>query len=223
MIRLRLLLDTMVEAANGLRRELALPASSGLPADGVPTVEPGVGLGGLPDRPRAAVRRPDPAAAAARAAARAPDRRRLQRVEGGVAVRARSSSSGLGWSPGWPGWCRGRASRRPSSSTERTCCIRPSCRRRGRCGCASARPASSPTTSSGRLVNVEPSGRPVVVVSTDREVAESVTKLGARSVSSSRAGRRDRSVAVRSAEIGRPCHRDRSEPKPVAENVGGPS
>ncbi len=35
-----------------------------------------------------------------------------------------------------------------------------------------------------QLVFVEPEGRPLVVVSTDREVAESVTKMGARSVSS---------------------------------------
>jgi predicted RNA-binding protein with PIN domain len=35
-----------------------------------------------------------------------------------------------------------------------------------------------------QLVAAEPSGRPLVVVSTDREVAESVTKAGARSVAS---------------------------------------
>jgi predicted RNA-binding protein with PIN domain len=34
------------------------------------------------------------------------------------------------------------------------------------------------------LVSAEPLGRPLVVVSTDREVAESVTKMGARSVAS---------------------------------------
>jgi hypothetical protein len=36
-----------------------------------------------------------------------------------------------------------------------------------------------------QLVRAEPPGRPVVVVSTDREVAESIMKLGARSLSAS--------------------------------------
>ncbi|MFI0978674.1 NYN domain-containing protein [Streptomyces sp. NPDC021093] len=40
-MRLRLLLDTVLEAAQGLRRELALPPSSGRPADTVDAVEPG--------------------------------------------------------------------------------------------------------------------------------------------------------------------------------------
>jgi hypothetical protein len=34
-----------------------------------------------------------------------------------------------------------------------------------------------------QLVRAEPPGRPIVVVSTDREVAESTIKLGARSLS----------------------------------------
>lgn len=40
-MRLRLLLDTVLDAASGLRRELALPPSSMRPADGVDAVEPG--------------------------------------------------------------------------------------------------------------------------------------------------------------------------------------
>ncbi|WP_175420863.1 NYN domain-containing protein [Streptomyces griseus] len=40
-MRLRLLLDTVLDAAQGLRRELALPPSSIRPADGVEAVEPG--------------------------------------------------------------------------------------------------------------------------------------------------------------------------------------
>ncbi|MFE2762883.1 NYN domain-containing protein [Streptomyces halstedii] len=40
-MRLRLLLDTVLDAAQGLRRELALPPSSIRPADGVDAVEPG--------------------------------------------------------------------------------------------------------------------------------------------------------------------------------------
>ncbi|MFJ3702070.1 MULTISPECIES: NYN domain-containing protein [Streptomyces] len=40
-MRLRLLLDTVLDAAQGLRRELALPPSSLRPADGVEAVEPG--------------------------------------------------------------------------------------------------------------------------------------------------------------------------------------
>ena len=35
-----------------------------------------------------------------------------------------------------------------------------------------------------QLVQAEPTGRSVIVVSTDREVAESITKMGARSVAS---------------------------------------
>ncbi len=44
--RLTLLLDTLAEAANGLRRELALPATSLRPAESVPSVEPS-----SPERP----------------------------------------------------------------------------------------------------------------------------------------------------------------------------
>lgn len=40
-MRLRLLLDTVLDAAQGLRRELALPPASIRPADGVDAVEPG--------------------------------------------------------------------------------------------------------------------------------------------------------------------------------------
>lgn len=40
-MRVRLLLDTVLEAAQGLRRELALPPAEGRPADSVEAVEPG--------------------------------------------------------------------------------------------------------------------------------------------------------------------------------------
>lgn len=40
-MRLRLLLDTVLDAAAGLRRELALPPATSRPADGVDAVEPG--------------------------------------------------------------------------------------------------------------------------------------------------------------------------------------
>ena len=75
--RVRLLLDTMVEAATGLRRELALPPRDLRPADLVAAAQP---AGGSPGRlGRAAGRRSRRLAEAARAAAGPPRRGRLQR------------------------------------------------------------------------------------------------------------------------------------------------
>ncbi|MGH3385798.1 MAG: NYN domain-containing protein [Nocardioidaceae bacterium] len=45
-IRSRLLLDTLLESVQGLRRELALPPTTGLPADVVEGVEPSTGTSG---------------------------------------------------------------------------------------------------------------------------------------------------------------------------------
>lgn len=182
-IRQRLLLDTMVDAANGLRRELALPASSGLPADGVPTVEPGVGS--AVSQVGRALLSTDPILL----------RRLLELPRVHLIVDGYNVSK-----EAWPSasleqqrvrLVAGLAGLVSGKGIETTVVfdgadllhtpVVPSPR--------GVRVRFSPPGVIAddvirQLVNVEPSGRPVVVVSTDREVAESVAKLGARSVSS---------------------------------------
>ena len=80
--RVRLLLDTVVEAAAGLRRELALPPVDVRPADLVPAVHAtpaGAGMTGAPGEPE-----PATLAAAARPATGSSGRGRLQRHEDGL-------------------------------------------------------------------------------------------------------------------------------------------
>jgi len=182
-VRLRLLLDTMVDTANGLRRELALPASSGLPADGVPTVEPGVGSAA--SQVGRALLSNDPILL----------RRLLELPRVHLIVDGYNVSK-----EAWPSasleqqrvrLVAGLAGLVSGKGIETTVVfdgadllhtpVVPSPR--------GVRVRFSPAGVTAddvirQLVNVEPSGRPVVVVSTDREVAESVSKLGARSVSS---------------------------------------
>ncbi|NUS88971.1 MAG: RNA-binding protein [Streptomyces sp.] len=182
-MRVRLLLDTVLEAAQGLRRELALPPASIRPADAVDAVQPGKMT--PRDIATRALSEMDPALLDQLLALPQAhlvvdgynvtktgyptmplDKQRL-RLLGGLAVLAAQSGA------------------------EMTCVFD---------GAELAAPVllapprgvrvlfSKPGVTADelirQLVRAEPPGRPVVVVSTDREVADGVAKAGARPVSS---------------------------------------
>ncbi|MFI8994805.1 NYN domain-containing protein [Streptomyces sp. NPDC053542] len=182
-MRLRLLLDTVLDAAQGLRRELALPPANVHPADTVDAVEPGrmtpkdVAARALSDTDPALL---DQLLALPQAhlvvdgynvtktgyPTMPLDKQRL-RLLGGLAVLAAQTGA------------------------EMTCVFD---------GAELAAPVllapprgvrvlfSKPGVTADelirQLVRAEPPGRPVVVVSTDREVADGVAKAGARPVAS---------------------------------------
>ncbi|MER7397153.1 NYN domain-containing protein [Streptomyces sp. NPDC000151] len=182
-MRLRLLLDTVLDAAQGLRRELALPPANVHPADTVDAVEPGrmtpkdVAARALSDMDPALL---DQLLALPQAhlvvdgynvtktgyPTMPLDKQRL-RLLGGLAVLAAQTGA------------------------EMTCVFD---------GAELAAPVllapprgvrvlfSKPGVTADelirQLVRAEPPGRPVVVVSTDREVADGVAKAGARPVAS---------------------------------------
>ncbi|MDX3232039.1 NYN domain-containing protein [Streptomyces sp. ME19-01-6] len=182
-MRVRLLLDTVLDAAQGLRRELALPPASMRPADAVEAVEPGKMT--PKDIATRALSEMDPALLDQLLALPQAhlvvdgynvtktgyptmplDKQRL-RLLGGLAVLAAQTGA------------------------EMTCVFD---------GAELAAPVllapprgvrvlfSKPGVTADelirQLVRAEPPGRPVVVVSTDREVADGVAKAGARPVSS---------------------------------------
>ncbi|MGW3739510.1 NYN domain-containing protein [Streptomyces sp. NPDC005146] len=182
-MRLRLLLDTVLDAARGLRRELALPPSSIRPADSVDAVEPGamspkdIAARALSDTDPALL---DQLLALPQAHLivdgynvtktgypQLPLEKQRLRLLGGLAVLAAQSGA------------------------EMTCVFD---------GAELAAPVllapprgvrvlfSKPGVTADELIRqlarAEPLGRPVVVVSTDREVADGVAKTGARPVAS---------------------------------------
>ncbi|MEU5429949.1 NYN domain-containing protein [Streptomyces olivoreticuli] len=182
-MRLRLLLDTVLDAAQGLRRELALPPASTRPADTVDAVEPGRMT--PKDIATRALSETDPALLDQLLALPQAhlvvdgynvtktgyptmplDKQRL-RLLGGLAMLAAQTGA------------------------EMTCVFD---------GAELAAPVllapprgvrvlfSKPGVTADelirQLVRAEPPGRPVVVVSTDREVADGVAKAGARPVAS---------------------------------------
>ncbi|MEV0490279.1 NYN domain-containing protein [Streptomyces atratus] len=182
-MRLRLLLDTVLDAARGLRRELALPPSSIRPADSVDAVEPGAMT--PKDIATRALSETDPALLDQLLALpqahlivdgynvtktgypQLPLEKQRLRLLGGLAVLAAQSGA------------------------EMTCVFD---------GAELAAPVllapprgvrvlfSKPGVTADELIRqlarAEPPGRPVVVVSTDREVADGVAKAGARPVAS---------------------------------------
>ncbi|MFT2018549.1 NYN domain-containing protein [Streptomyces sp. 796.1] len=182
-MRLRLLLDTMLDAAQGLRRELALPPASMRPADLVDAVEPGKMT--PKDIATRALSETDPALLDQLLALpqahlvvdgynvtktgypTMPLEKQRLRLLGGLAVLAAQTGA------------------------EMTCVFD---------GAELAAPVllapprgvrvmfSKPGVTADelirQLVRAEPPGRPVVVVSTDREVADGVAKAGARPVAS---------------------------------------
>ncbi|MFJ3159379.1 NYN domain-containing protein [Streptomyces kanasensis] len=182
-VRLRLLLDTVLEAAQGLRRELALPPVAVRPADSVDAVEPG---------------RMSPKDIAARALSET-DPALLDQLL--ALPQAHLVVDGYNVTKtGYPtmplekqrlrllGGLAGLAAR---TGAEVTCVFD---------GAELAAPVllapprgvrvlfSKPGVTADevirQLVRAEPAGRPVVVVSSDREVADGVAKSGARPVAS---------------------------------------
>lgn len=182
-MRLRLLLDTVLEAASGLRRELALPPVEVRPAQTVEAVQPGELTPG--NVARRALERDDPALLDQLLALpqahlvvdgynvtktgypTLPLEKQRLRLLGGLAVLAAQTSAEVTCvfdgadldvpvllAP--PRGVRVLFSKAGETADE---LIR-------------------------RLVRAEPPGRPVVVVSTDREVAEGVARAGARPVAS---------------------------------------
>ena len=182
-MRLRLLLDTVLDAAQGLRRELALPPASMHPADTVDAVEPGKMT--PKDIAARALSETDPALldqllelpqahlvvdgynVTKTGYPTMPLEKQRLRLLGGLAVLAAQTGA------------------------EMTCVFD---------GAELAAPVllapprgvrvlfSKPGVTADelirQLVRAEPPGRPVVVVSTDREVADGVARAGARPVAS---------------------------------------
>ncbi|MFJ8646587.1 NYN domain-containing protein [Streptomyces sp. NPDC093546] len=182
-MRLRLLLDTVLESAQGLRRELALPPASVHPADTVDAVAPG---------------RMSPKDIAARALSET-DPALLDQLL--ALPQAHMVVDGYNVTKtGYPTMplekqrlrlLGGLSALAARTGAEVTCVFD---------GAELAAPVllapprgvrvlfSKPGVTADelirQLVRAEPSGRPVVVVSTDREVADGVAKSGARPVSS---------------------------------------
>ena len=182
-MRVRLLLDTVMDAAAGLRRELALPPGEMLPADTVRAVEPGVDpgvagvgrslLGDDPTLLRRLLEVPrahliiDGYNVSKAAWATAPLEEQRNRLASRVA--ALVAGKGVETTIVFDG---ADLKHPPTVSLPRGIRV------------LFSPPGVIADDTIRHLVSAEPLGRPLVVVSTDREVAESVTKMGARSVTS---------------------------------------
>ena len=175
--RLRLLLDTVVEAAAGHRRELALPPPGERPADLVDAARPGDELAAAPER---ALRSDDPAL--------------LDHLLGMPQVHLVVDGYNVTMA-GFPDLplegqrsrlVTGLAALAAQSGAEITCCF-DGADVLGRVPASSARGVRVLFSTPGeiadelirRLVRAEPVGRPVVVVSSDREVVDGVGRAGA--------------------------------------------
>jgi predicted RNA-binding protein with PIN domain len=186
--RLRLLLDTVVEAASGLRRELALPPVADRPGDLVVADRPGDVVSGASER---ALLSDDPAL--------------LDQLLGLPQVHLIVDGYNV-TKTGFPDLpleaqrtrlVTGLAALAARSGAEVTCCF-DGATVLGRVPALSARGVrvlfSKPDEIADelirRLVRAEPEGRPVVVVSSDREVADGVRRAGARPVSATALVRR---------------------------------
>jgi predicted RNA-binding protein with PIN domain len=181
-MRVRLLLDTVLDAAQGLRRELALPPAPGRPADTVDAVEPG---------------RLSPKDVAARALS-ADDPALLDQllalpqahlVVDGYNV-TKTAYPTLPLEKQRLRLLGGLAGLAAQTGAEMTCVfdgaelaapvlLAPP---RG-VRVLFSRPGQTADELIRRLVRAEPAGRPVVVVSSDREVADGCAAAGARPVS----------------------------------------
>jgi predicted RNA-binding protein with PIN domain len=181
--RLRLLLDTVVEASQGLRRELALPPTEVRPADALAAVRPDdVGVDDVNVR---ALSADDPSVLDQLLALP-----QLHLVIDGYNV----TKSGYGSLPLEAQRQRlvtGLGSLAARSGAEVTVCF-DGAALDSRVAVTSprgvrvlfSRPGETADELIRRLVRNEPAGRPVVVVSSDREVADGVRRCGARPVSS---------------------------------------
>lgn len=182
-MRLRLLLDTIMESTAGLRRELALPPADVLPADTVPAIDPGaasltagIGRALLNDDPvllRKLLDVPrshliiDGYNVSKTAWPTAPLDQQRSRLTNGIAglVGGRAIETTIVFDGA-------DLTHPPGVTSPRGVRVRFS------------PPGVIADDLIRQLVSAEPMGRPVIVVSTDREVAESVAKMGARSVAS---------------------------------------
>lgn len=191
--RARLLLDTVIDAATGLRRELALPPETVLPADVVAqdqaaalAARPGAGRDGTtPDGPPAQARAADDPAVLD-ALVRLP---RTHLVVDGYNV----TKTGYGTLTLVEQRTRLVDALLPLAArtgAEITCCFdgaevtsRSAWLQRG-VRVMFSDPGTTADELIGRLVRAEPPGRPLVVVSSDAEVAAAVTSAGARAVPS---------------------------------------
>ncbi|MCQ4081580.1 NYN domain-containing protein [Streptomyces sp. RB6PN25] len=182
-MRLRLLLDTVLDAAQGLRRELALPPVAGRPADSVEAVEPGTIS--PKDIAQRALSENDPALLDQLLAlpqahlvvdgynvtktgypALPLEKQRL-RLLGGLAVLAAQTGAEV--------TC-------VFDGAELSAPVLLAPPRGVRV--LFSKPGETADELIRRLVRAEPPGRPVVVVSADREVADGVARAGARPVAS---------------------------------------
>jgi predicted RNA-binding protein with PIN domain len=182
-MRLRLLLDTVLDAAQGLRRELALPPTTGRPADTVEAVAPGRMT--PKDIARRALSEDDPALLDQLLALP-----QTHLVVDGYNV----TKTGYPTMPLEKQRLRllGGLSALAAQSGVEVTCVFDGADLEAPVLTAPARGVRVLFSKAGetadelirRLVRAEPSGRPVVVVSTDREVADGVRKAGARPVAS---------------------------------------
>lgn len=178
-IRLRLLLDTVLDAAHGLRRELALPPVPFRPADAVDALTASeVGVGGVGSR---ALAEEDPAVLDELLALP-----RVHLIVDGYNV----TKTGYGTLPLEDQRSRlvaGLSALSARVGAEVTC-VFDGAALSGTVPATSARgvrvlfskPGQTADDLIGQLVRAEPPGRPLVVVSSDREVAEGARKVGAR-------------------------------------------
>jgi len=182
-MRRRLLLDTIMDSAAGLRRELALPPSDLLPADTVRAIEPdaegglaGVGRSLQSDDPlllRRLLELPrahlivDGYNVSKSAWPTSPLDEQRNRLSGRVA--ALVAGKGIEATIVFDG---ADLLHPPNVATPRGLRV------------LFSPPGVIADDTIRHLVSAEPVGRPLVVISTDREVAESVTKMGARAVTS---------------------------------------
>jgi predicted RNA-binding protein with PIN domain len=179
--RLRLLLDTVVDAAAGLRRELALPPPGEHPGDLVDAARPGDELAGAPER---ALLSDDPALLDQLLALP-----RVHLVVDGYNV-TKTGYPDLPLEGQRTRLVSGLSGLAARTGAEVTCCF-DGATVLGRVPAVSARgvrvlfsrPDEIADELIRRLVRAEPAGRPVVVVSSDREVADGVRRAGARPVS----------------------------------------
>ena len=182
-MRLRLLLDTIMDSASGLRRELALPPVDMLPADTVPAIDPGAAspalgtgrallqddpvlLRQLLDIPRSHLI-VDGYNVSKTAWPTQPLSEQRSRLTSGLA--ALVGGRGVETTVVFDG---ADLTHPPGVNAPRGVRVRFS------------PPGVIADDLIRQLVQAEPTGRSVIVVSTDREVAESITKMGARSVAS---------------------------------------
>ena len=186
--RLRLLLDTVVAAAAGLRRELALPPAAEHPADLVDAARPGDELEAASER---ALLSDDPALLDQLLALP-----KAHLVVDGYNV-TKTGFPDLPLETQRTRLVTGLAALAARTGAEVTCCFDGSTVH-GRVPAVSARgvrvlfsrPDEIADELIRRLVRAEPAGRPVVVVSSDREVADGVRRAGARPVSATALVRR---------------------------------